>query len=234
MGEPEPAVAASRSAAEASTPSSSQDVLGYRDLPQRRGSITRHRQAPYQQLVIALFERVASHRAGGVRDRLSRAPGRQQGDRRLAQPRLDRGRDAVALHQQPRLERRAGRHVHAFQQLVTEVQESGRIGELVRGQVDIDHHIVPERRDDGVTAEHAGYAESPAQLGERPPQRSERVVGVAEEQLGQAFTVRRPLRQKHIAEKSPRLLAARRTDRPAIPLDDRRSQQPDRQHEPTP
>jgi hypothetical protein len=87
-----------------------------------------------QQLVVALLQRVAGDRPRRVRDRGVGLPGRQQRQRRLVQPRLGLGREPVPLHHQPGLERRAGRHVDAVQQL-GQVPAAGRaLGQQQVGQ----------------------------------------------------------------------------------------------------
>jgi hypothetical protein len=51
--------------------------------------------------------------------------------------------------------------------------------------VEVDVQAGTEGGGDRVAAEQPGRAEGPPQLGQRPPQRAQRVVGVGEQQLGQ-------------------------------------------------
>jgi hypothetical protein len=104
--------------------------------------------------VVALLQRVSGDRPGRVRDRGVGLPGRQQRQRRLVQPRLGLGGEPVPLHHQPGLERRAGRHVNAVQQLAVELQQRRRVGLPANQRVHVDrgtrtkgggHRVAPEQ-----------------------------------------------------------------------------------------
>ena len=115
--------------------------------------------------MIAFFERVQRHCPRGIRDRVVGPAGCHQRDRDLVQPSLDRGRDAVPFHQQPRLELRAGRQFHTFKELAAEGQKERRVGHLdvlAGEQLNVDDRLVAERRNDGITGENIRYGERPA------------------------------------------------------------------------
>jgi hypothetical protein len=103
--------------------------------------------------VVAFLERVARYCPRRVRHRRRCLSGRQQPERRLPQPRLGRGREAVALHDQPRLERGAARDVEAFEQLTVQVEQAPGVGQLTGEGVDVDRDAVTEARCDRITPE---------------------------------------------------------------------------------
>jgi hypothetical protein len=68
---------------------------------------------------------------------------------------------------------------------------------LVGQRLQVDLHPWPQDGGDRVTGEQRWRAEGPPQLGQGPAQRPERVVGVAEQQLGQLPAPGRPVGQQH-------------------------------------
>jgi hypothetical protein len=207
-----------------------QQVLADRDLPLRRHRVAGHGQAPHEQLVVALLERVAGHRKLRVPDRLLRPAVGQQRHRGLPQPRLHEGRHPVPRHQQPRLELETRRQVYALQQLPVGKHEEP----LRRGFAGHREHVDDDARGGRGGHRVAGdlhrAGQGAAQLGQCPAQRPQRVVGVGEQQLGEVLAAGWALGQQQVAEQRPRLAATRQPDRPAVPLDGGRSEQPDRGH----
>ena len=207
-----------------------QGVLADRHLPEGGRPVARRGQAADQQLVVALVERVAGHRPRRVRDRVTGLPRGQQPQRRLPQPRLGRGRQPVALHDQPRLEGRAGQDADAVEQLAVQVEQARRVGQLPGEGMDVGRDAVPEGGRHRVAAEQLRRAELAPQLGQGPPQGPERVVRLVEQQLGQVPAAGRPLGQQQVGQQGPRLATARRRRRHAVPLDGRRAEQADPHH----
>ena len=115
-GEPAGASAASRSAGDASIPSSrrrrSSHTATWRRAAARSPETARLRTSSSW----LPSSRGLRARARAVRHGLGRLPGRQPGQRRLAQPRLGHGGEPVALHHQPRLEHRAAGDGEAVEQ----------------------------------------------------------------------------------------------------------------------
>ena len=141
--------------------------------------------------------------------------------------------DPVPLDQQPRLEARAGRQRCSPSSSSPPRSSSAlRVGRLAGEQRRRRRRRpAPRARPTGSPLSSPGSPERPAQLGQGPAQRAQRVVGVAEEQLGQVAAARRPLGQQQVAQQRPRLAPARRRGRRPVALDGRRTEQPDPHHD---
>jgi hypothetical protein len=188
----------------------------------RGGQVAGAREAAHQQLVRALVERVERKGPGGERRGVDRRARRQRAERGVAQRGLAQPAEPPPLHQQPRLEHRAGLGVDPLQQLAAGergIRRAGRKGEHV--DVRVRRQCELQR----VAAQRVGRAERAAQLRERPAERAERITGVAEDQPGELRARHGPFGQQRVGEHRPRFVATRRHGDDALALDLRLSQQ---------
>ena len=187
----------------------------------RGADLARPRKAPHQQLVGAVVEPVQRERPRRQRRAVKRNTGSQRTQRRIPQHGLAHARKAPALHQQPRIELRAGAGIDPLQQLAA--NERGiRLAGSQREHV----HRSPRRQPQlqRIPAQRAGNPERATQLRQRPAQRPARIIGIAEDQPRQPRARHRSLRQDHdtparptpcdrAAARQPR----RRARSPAVP-----------------
>ena len=120
--------------------------------------------------------RTPSSASGSAR---SVVAGRQAAKHLGAHEGVDETGDALTAHQQPRVQLRAAPRVDALEQVTGPF-------EVERAGLDVGHVETGGGREAGhdrVTDEHVGRAERPAEPGEAPAERAERVVG-RREQLG--------------------------------------------------
>ena len=193
----------------------------------RGANLARARKAPHKQLVGAIIEPVQRNRPRRQRGCIKRNTASERTQRGIPQHGLTHARQAPALHQQPRIELRPGAGIDPLQQLAT--NERGiRIARSERQYV----HDSPRRQPQlqWIPVQRAGYPKRATQLRQRPPQRPAWIIGITEDQPRQPRARHRSLRQDHVRQHSPRLMATRRRDHHAVALDLRRSQQTD--HEP--
>ena len=183
------------------------------------------RQAADEQLVRVLVVRGGAEHARGERRAVERPAGGERRVRRVAQHRLAGAGEPAALHQQPGLEDRAGVGLDALEQLAARERRIGSAAGRARGRRPTRPAGAPSAS--GSPAQRVRGAERAAQLRERPAQRAERVVGAAEDQLGQPGARDGPLGQREVGEHRPRLAAARRGRRRAVAQDRRAAEQPD-------
>ena len=118
--------------------------------------------------------RTPSSASGSAR---SVAAGRQAAEHLGAHEGVDETSDALTRHQQPRVQLRAAPRVDALEQLTGPF-------EVERAGLDVGHVETGRGRKAGhdrVTDEHVGRAEGPAEPGETPAERTERVVRRREE-----------------------------------------------------
>ena len=186
--------------------------------------VARPRKTPHQQLVGAVIEPVQRERARRQRRTVERSTGGQRAQRRIPQHGLADARKAPALHQQPRIELRAGAGLDPLQQLPAN-QRGIRFAGGQRQHV----HRSPRRQSQlqRIPSQRAGDPKRPTELRQRPAQRPARIVGIAEDEPGQLRARHRSLRQDHVRQHGPRLMTTRRSDNHAVALDLRRSQQAD-------
>ena len=193
----------------------------------RGANLARARKAPHKQLVGAIIEPVQRNRPRRQRGRIKRNTASERTQRGIPQHGLTHARQAPALDQQPRIELRPAAGIDPLQQLAT--NERGiRIARSERQHV----HDSPRRQPQlqWIPVQRAGYPKRATQLRQRPPQRPAWIIGITEDQPRQPRARHRSLRQDHVRQHSPRLMATRRRDHHAVALDLRRSQQTD--HEP--
>ena len=188
----------------------------------RRGELARGREAADQQLVGVLVELVVRERAGGEARAVERAAGGQRGVGGVVEERLAGAGEPAPLDQQPGLEHRPGVGLDPLQELAA--GEPG-VGVVVGDRVDVDARARREAERQRVAGERLGRAERAAELGQRPAQRAERVLGAAEGELRQAGARHRPVRQREVREHRPGLAAARGGRGDAVAQDLRRAQQ---------
>ena len=132
-----------------------------------------------EQDVGAFVEHGAPHTELGQRQRPCRRAGRQAAKHLGAYEGVDEAGDALTGHQQPRVHLRAAPRVDALEQVTGPFEDEG-------ARLDVGHVETRGGRETGhdrVTDEHVGRAERPAQPGETPAERAERVV-CRREQLG--------------------------------------------------
>ena len=190
----------------------------------RGADLARPRKAAHQQLVGAVIEPVQRERPRRQRRAVKRNTGRQRTQRRIPQHGLAHARKAPALDQQPRIELRPGAGVDPLQQLAA--NERGiRLAGSQRQHV----HRSPRRQPQlqRIPSQRPGNPKSATQLRQRPAQRPARILGIAEDQLGQHRARDRSLRQDHVRQHGPRLMTTRRSDNHTVALDLRRAQQAD-------
>ena len=190
----------------------------------RGADVARARQAPHQQLVGGIVERVHGDRPGRERRGVERDAAGQRRERRVPQHGLAQTGDAPALDEQPRAEVGRGTGIDPLEQLAARKRRvwiAAAEGQHVDGR--------PRRQPElqRIAVQRTRHIERAPQLREAPAQRPERVGGVAEDQRGQLRPRHRPAGQHQIGEHGPRLVPPRRSDDQGIALDLRASDQAD-------
>ena len=113
-----------------------------------------------------------------------------RGDQRepgFVQHRAGERTQVPASGEQPCVERRRGTELHAFEQIVAEAVERDGVGPSpVAQHVDVDGLVVQPQLD-RIAEQRVRVTEQPAQLGEVPSERRHRIVGLAEQQPGEAL-----------------------------------------------
>ena len=193
----------------------------------RRADLARPRQATHQQLMRTLVERVQRNRPRGQRGTVKSITARQRSQRRIPQHRFTHPRQAPTLHQQPRLKDRPRSRIDPFQQLAA--HQPG-IGIAARQREHINHRPARQPQLQRIRPQRLGNPERAAQLRQRPTQRPERIISLAEHQPSQPHPRHRPLSQHQIRQNSPRLMPARWRPNHTVTLDLRAPQQAN--HEP--
>ena len=126
-------------------------------------------------------------------------------------------------HQQPRVQLRAAPRVDALEQLTGPF-------EVERARLDVGHVETGGGREAGhdrVTDEHVGRAEGPAEPGETPAERTERIV-CRREQLGAELAPAQwAFGQQDAGQQGPRLVAAHRPQLTIVGQDRRLADQSD-------
>ena len=175
-----------------------------------------------------LVERVDRDEARGV---VCGGVGRGGGEARargLGEHGLGGGLQVAALVRQPHVERRARREVHALEEVAPEARRAGGVGPVAgEDGVDVDERAGRKRKRDRRSAEHARQPEQAAQFAEVPAQRAERVVGVGEQERGEALAGHRPALREQMGEERPGLAPPWRRRIRAIAGDGRRAEQMD-------
>ena len=194
---------------------------------ERGADVARPRETAHEQLVNTVVELIQRDGPGGQRGGVERSTSRQRLERRIPEHSLAHSREAPTLDEQPRVEVRPGAGIDPLQQPAASKRVITITGRQ-RQHVHAGPRRPPQLR--RVPAHRAGDAERATQLRQRPAQRRQRIVGLAEDQAGQPRPRDRPLGQDQISEHGPRLVPARRHGHHPIALDLRRSQQAD--HEP--
>ncbi len=135
---------------------------------------------------MVLVERAHHGRADGqVAGPVEVAAG-EQPERGLVQDRLGGGREPPSFGEQPGLEGLGVRDGEAVEQVLTEPGQADRGSPVaVHQQVDVEGRVGRKGDPHRVAVEDGRRAEGPADLGEAPPQRPERVVGLGEEERGE-------------------------------------------------
>ncbi len=197
------------------------------DLVERSLGITREGQSLHEQDVGPLIQGIAlDHRSGaGLRPCVVAA--RQCTKGRLAQGRRQLARDPLSFHQQPHLEAGRAADLDPFQELaLRDVVRDHTGGQPGR----IDHRAVPGLPRDRIAPERVGQTGASAQLGERPPQGPEGVVGSTEQLVDQSLARHRFGGTDQPRQQCPRLVASRTRDVLTVTLEAWVSDQPDHKH----
>jgi hypothetical protein len=164
---------------------------------------------PDEQRLVVLVERVHRHGAHRVRPgRVERAV-RHRAERSLVQDRL-RGRgDPSPLGQQPRLERRGTAHGKPVQQLPAEPGKAdGRRPRAMGNERDIDDRAGRQSQDQRVAVQRTVHAEPTPDLRQAPPQCTQRIVSVREQQRRELAAGGRAVAQNEVRQDRPALAAA--------------------------
>ena len=134
----------------------------------------------------------------------------------------------AALVRQPHVERRARREVHALQEVAPEPRRAGGVGPVAgQDRVDVDERAGRQGERDRRPAQRVRQPEQAPQLAEVPAQGAERVVGVGEQQRGEALARHRPALREEVREERPGLAPPRRRRLLAVAGDRRRTEQMD-------
>ena len=198
------------------------------DVPSGALRVAGHGQGLDEQLVVGLVQRLELDEAAGGAGRLVQAPVGHPAEGGLAQVTGGHGVGADPLGREPRVEPAAGLDVDAGQQRLAQPWEGQGLDPRAVGQdIDVDHDLRCPPQLQRIASQLGGPAQRPAQLGEGPPQRTERVVGPVEEHRRDPLAGDRPVAQRQQGEQRPALLAAH--GHPvAIRRDLRAAQQADR------
>ena len=194
-------------------------------------------------LVVAACAQAAHEQDVGVLvvgvqpDELGRTPGcgvrlapPQVRKRGLMEDRARHAGDVPALVLEPELEAGARTEGEAVQKLVAETGESdGLHPGAALEHVEVDERPGLQSQLERVSAELRVVAQPAAESGKRPPERSERVVRLGEEEACEALARRREPRAQEVGEQAPRFVAAWGLYGSAIPFDSGRAQKVDAQ-----
>ena len=184
-----------------------------------------------EQLVRALVVRVERDEARRVVGRGAVRAGGQPGHGGLVEHGLAAGLQVAALVHQPGVERRARREVHALEEVAPEPGHADPLDPRARQHgPDVDERRRRQLEAQGGAAQRAGVAEQAPDLAEVPAQGAQRVVGVLEEQAGEALAGHGPaVAEQQVGEQRPRLAPARRRHGRAVARHRGRSEEVDGQ-----
>ena len=143
----------------------------------------------------------------------------------------------ASLRAEPGLEGGAGLDVDPLEEVPPKRRDLDRFDPGRRSECQhVDERVSRQRKDDRIAADLDRRSERPAQLGEVPAQCTERVISVAEQQLGEALARNRGLGDDQVREEGPRLPAPRAGSTLPVDFDPGRTQQvdADRPHAPRP
>ena len=175
------------------------------------------REAADEQLLRLVVERVARDQLRGERRRPVDVARREARDGLVVRERARHTVQRAAHDAQPGVEDGTGRERHALQQLA--------LRRAPIPDVDADARTQPQLQR---IATGLGFTvERSAEIGERPPQRAERILGTREEQGRDAAAGLRSLREQQVGEQRPGLAPPRRRQAQAVALDTRRTEHPD-------
>ena len=133
----------------------------------------------------------------------------QMAQRRLVQDRLGRRGQPTSLRQQPGLEGRGVLDVEPVEEVGTEPgQGDGLPPVTVHQDVDVDGGPDGQREPYRIAVQRRTRSEPPPDLGQAPPECSQRVVGLGEQQRGEPAPCRWALCQQQEREDGPALATA--------------------------
>ena len=145
--------------------------------------------------------------------------------RSLMEDRARHSGDMPTLVFEPELEAGARTEGEAVQKLVAETGEGdGLHPGAALEHVEVDERPRLESQLERVSAELRVVAQPAAESGKRPPERSERVVRLGEEEACEALARRREPRAQEVGEQAPRFVAPWGLYGSAIPFDSGRAQ----------
>jgi hypothetical protein len=169
---------------------------------------------------VVLVERAHHGGPDGQVARAAEVPAGEEPQGRLVQDRLGGGREPSSLRQQPRLVRLGVLDREAVEQLVAQARELDGGRPVAADELVGVHGGAGGQRDrDRVTVEHGLRAERSPDLREAPPQGSEGVVGLGEEERRELAACGRTFAQQQERQQRPALAAAVAVAGSAVDLD---------------
>ena len=196
--------------------------LALRRMVTSRAKLSPSRQATHEQLMDALIERAQRKAASSQRSAVERPPSGQSSERPIPQHALASPGQTPTLNEQPRVEGLVGTSLDPLKQLTPRKLRVCRTRKKVE-HIDLDARRRPKLQ--RITLEQPRNTQRPAQLGQRPAQRSQRVIRVGEQQSRQTRTWHSPLSQHQIRQHTPSLAPPRRSLRDTVTNDLRMANQ---------
>jgi hypothetical protein len=181
--------------------------LALRGMVTSRAKLAAGRKATHEQLVNTLIERAEREAPSSQRRAVERLPSGQRSERPIPQHGLASPGQTATLNQQPRVKDLAGTSLDALKQFTSRKFQACRTRQKVEH---IDSGAPRPPKLQRITLEHPRNTQRPAQLGQRPAQRSQRVIGVGEQECRQTHSRHSPVGQHQVREHTPSLAPARR------------------------
>ena len=208
----------------------SEELGAHRDVTRRSLGISPDTEAADEQDMRVLLVGVEPDEFGGMLGGAGGVSSGEQRQRSLMEHGARRARDVTALALEPHLEAGAGAKGQSLQQRPAESGKRDRLrpGSLAE-DADVDEGPGRQRQPQWITAELDLAAQPASQGREGPTERSQRIVGLREEQTRRPLPGRRNPAAKQVREQAPHLVAARVLHRVCPRPDPRRAQQMDTQ-----
>ena len=177
--------------------------------------------------MVGFLEGVELEEASGDARRYVRALGAELCLGSLEKQPLRDGGQVATFDHEPRLEPRARREDHPFEELAGDGIGLGQIGKAGGPKaLHVDVRACLERRIHRVASKRVGLPECLPELSEAPSQGAQGIVGFGKEQLGELASTRRASAEEQVRQEGPRFVSAWPRAGLTVALDARHAEQP--------